>query len=139
MLTIGKASKATGLSTKAIRDYEKARLLQDVHRSLSGYRLYSDEDIATLHFIRRAREVNFSLRQIARLLQLRDDPRRQSREVKALVGAHIQENQRKLSLLQQTQDLLQQWHDDCRGNTSPDCAIIERIEGTTADDDKARL
>lgn len=138
MLTIGKASKATGLSAKTIRDYEKAQLLKGVKRSITSYRLYNDEDIATLKFIRRAREVNFSLRQIARLLQLRSDPKRQSREVKALVGAHIQKIQHKMESLQQVQKILQQWHDDCHGDASPECAIIEKIEQTQANSTTAK-
>ena len=138
MLTIGEASKASGLSAKTIRDYEKARLLREVKRSAAGYRLYRDEDIATLQFIRRAREVNFSLQQIARLLRLRHDPRRESREVKALVSTHLQEIEGKLASLRQVRNTLQQWHDDCRGDASAECAIIENIERGALDDRTSR-
>ena len=88
-MNISEAAKLSGLSAKQIRDYEKLGLLKPAARSLSGYRHYEEKDIERLHFIRHSRDVGFSLQQIEQLIQLQDNPRRNSREVKTLTAQHI--------------------------------------------------
>ena len=90
-MNISQAARATGLSAKQIRDYEKAGLLPPAERAANGYRRYGSGDLARLNFIRHAREVGFSLPQTAELLALNDDSGRSSRAVKALTAAHIAE------------------------------------------------
>ena len=85
-MNISQAAKLTGLSAKQIRDYEKRGLLKAGTRTLSGYRYYEESDLARLRFIRHSRDVGFSLQQIAQLLQLQDNPHRNSREVKQLTA-----------------------------------------------------
>ncbi len=83
-MNISQAAKITGLSTKQIRDYEKNGLLPKTARTYSGYRIYSQEEINRLKFIFNARNVGFSLAQIAELLSLHDNPHRCSRDVKRI-------------------------------------------------------
>lgn len=127
MMTISEIAKRSGLSNKMIRDYEKAGLIAPATRSDSGYRQYSEQDLETLSFIKHARDVDFSLAQIAMLLALKNNPQRTSAQVKQLVGAHIDTLQQKIMRLQSMADTLQSWHSCCRGDDNPDCPIIRQL------------
>lgn len=125
-MNIGTAEKLTGLSCKTIRDYEQAGLIHPA-RKINGYRSYTDADIATLCFIRHAREVDFSLAQIAELLALRDNPHRASVNVKTLVGEHINKLTEKINYLSSMKTTLEHWYNQCDGNESAECAIINGL------------
>ncbi|MCO6505251.1 MAG: MerR family transcriptional regulator [Snodgrassella sp.] len=125
-MNIGAAEKLSGLSSKTIRDYEQAGLIHPM-RQANGYRSYNDEDIATLCFIRHAREVDFSLAQIAELLALRENPHRASIDVKTLVGEHIAKLSEKINYLNSMKKTLQHWYEQCDGNESSECAIINGL------------
>lgn len=84
-------------------------------------------DIERLNFIKHARDVNFSLGQIAQLLQLRDDPNRSNAEVKAVTHAHIAALSEKIAQLQNMKVTLQTWHDNCRGDGSAECSILNGL------------
>ena len=122
-MNISEAAKLVGLSTKQIRDYEKMGLIKPAVRSLSGYRNYGESDLERLHFIRHSRDVGFSLHQIAQLLELQDNPKRSSREVKALTAQHIAMLNQQIEQLQKMVKELQRWHDNCQGNDCPECSI----------------
>ena len=126
-MNIGQASKATGLSIKQIRDYEKAGLLINPSRSEAGYRIYNSNDIARLKFIAKARSVGFSLAQIGELLALQDNPHRKSCEVKSLTGVHIEFLTQKIEELTQMKATLQAWSDACTGDNAPDCPILKGL------------
>lgn len=128
-MNISAASRQTGLSGKTIRDYEQAGLLHPA-RATNGYRHYTGDDIETLLFIRHAREVDFSLAQIATLLALRNNPHRASADVKQLVGRHLTLLSTKIEQLSAMKATLQGWYDHCCGNDSPDCAIINGLNKT---------
>ena len=123
-MNISQAAKLTGLSAKQIRDYEKLGLLKAGTRTLSGYRYYEENDLARLRFIRHSRDVGFSLQQIAQLLQLQDNPNRNSREVKQLTAQHIETLNAQIHALQNMVAELQRWHDNCQGNDCPECSIL---------------
>ena len=123
-MNISQAAKLTGLSAKQIRDYEKLGLLKANSRTLSGYRYYEENDLARLRFIRHSRDVGFSLQQIALLLQLQDNPPRNSREVKQLTAQHIETLNAQIQTLQKMVAELQHWHDNCQGNDCPECSIL---------------
>ena len=123
-MNISQAAKLTGLSAKQIRDYEKLGLLKAGTRTLSGYRYYEENDLARLRFIRPSRDVGFSLQQIAQLLQLQDNPHRNSREVKQLTARHIETLNAQIHALQKMVSELQRWHDNCQGNDCPECSIL---------------
>ena len=123
-MNISQAAKLTGLSVKQIRDYEKRGLLKAGTHTLSGYRYYEENDLARLRFIRHSRDVGFSLQQIAQLLELQDNPHRNSREVKQLTAKHIETLNAQIHALQKMVAELQRWHDNCQGNDCPECSIL---------------
>ena len=123
-MNISQSAKLTCLSAKQIRDYEKRGLLKAGTRTLSGYRYYEENDLARLRFIRHSRDVGFSLQQIAQLLQLQDNPNRNSREVKQLTAQHIETLNAQIQALQKMVAKLQRWHDNCQGNDCPECSIL---------------
>ncbi|UOO83090.1 Cu(I)-responsive transcriptional regulator [Uruburuella testudinis] len=129
-MNISETAKLTGLTSKMIRDYEHIGLISPAQRSQSGYRQYGSQDLDTLRFIKHARDVGFSLAQIQTLLNLKNSPHRTSAEVKQLVGGHLDTLHQKIARLQSMADTLQSWHDCCKGNADPDCAIIDRLSDT---------
>ena len=132
MITIGEAAKRSGVSAKMLRHYESLGLLPAVARTEAGYRLYSDKDVHTLRFIRRARDLGFSIAEITELLALWQDRRRPSRMVKSLAEAHIAELQRKLDDLVAMKATLEKLVHCCHGDDRPDCPILEELAGPGA-------
>lgn len=126
MHTISDISKQVGLSTKQIRDYETQGLITP-NRSSSGYRLYNDTNVATLHFIAHARQVGFSLAQIKELLALQANPHRTRCQVKALTGEHIKELSDKINTLMAMKTKLETWHNACVGDSGQDCEILKAL------------
>ena len=126
-LTVGEVARRTGLTVRTLHHYDALGLVSPSARSEAGYRQYSARDLDTLHFIKHAREVDFSLAQIQTLLELKHNPHRASADVKQLVGEHISALQHKINRLQSMADTLQGWYDCCKGNQEPDCAIIEQL------------
>lgn len=126
--SIKAAAERSGLSANAIRDYEKLGLLRS-KRGENGYRYYNEGHINRLQFIRRARAADFSLAQISELLGQRDDPNRDNRDVKVLIGNHLKEIRSKIKELQQAEATLTQLYMDCLGDGSAYCAIIDGLDG----------
>lgn len=83
-MNIGEASRASGVSTKMIRYYEQIKLITPAHRTESSYRTYGDNEVHTLQFIRRARDLGFSVEQMKTLLALWRDRSRASSDVRAI-------------------------------------------------------
>ncbi len=131
-MNIGQAAGATGVSAKMIRHYESLGLLPPARRTDAGYRLYVERDVNMLRFIRHARDLGFSLEQIRELLDLWQDRRRSSRQVKALAQAHIAELDAKLAELQSMRATLAHLVHCCHGDDRPDCPIIDTLEATGA-------
>ena len=126
-MNIGQAAKHSGLSAKMIRYYESIGLLKPAHRSDSGYRLYSDDDLHTLAFIKRSRDLGFSLEEVGKLLALWQDRQRASSDVKALARQHIDELNQKIVELTSLRDTLQDLVDTCQGDHRPDCPILKGL------------
>ena len=126
-MNIGQASKATGLSIKQIRDYEKVGLLSNTSRSASGYRIYGNDTLDRLKFIAKARGVGFSLAQIGELLALQDNPHRTSAQVKTLTASHIDFLSNKIKELEEMKTVLGAWSDACGGDDNPDCPILKGL------------
>jgi|SRR5690625_194664 len=126
--TIGQISKLTGLSAKMIRDYERHGLLGAVTRSPSGYRLFNDNDLQTLHFISQARKLGFSLTQLQDLLQLWYNKSRSSAEVKKLALQHIQSLEERANTLLAMAATLKELSERCHGDDRPECPILEGLE-----------
>jgi Cu(I)-responsive transcriptional regulator len=126
-MNIGQAAGASGVSAKMIRHYEEIGLVQRPKRSLSNYRSYTDSDVHVLRFVRAARELGFSLKQIGELLGLWHDRRRPSRKVKALVNEHIADLERKIADMQKVKAALEHLGRHCHGDDRPDCPILEDL------------
>ncbi|MBN8510616.1 MAG: Cu(I)-responsive transcriptional regulator [Burkholderiales bacterium] len=127
-MNIGEAAGATGVSAKMIRHYEGIGLLPAASRTDAGYRQYQERDVNMLRFIRHARDLGFSLEQIRELLDLWQNRRRSSRQVKVLAEAHIAQLDAKLAELQTMRATLAHLVQGCHGDDRPDCPIIETLD-----------
>jgi MerR family transcriptional regulator, copper efflux regulator len=136
-MNIGEASEASGVSAKAIRYYEGAGLIAPAGRSEGGYRVYTESDIRVLRFIRRARELGFSIERIRRLLDLWRDKGRASADVKRLALEHVGEIEAKIAELTAMRDAVQELVEACDGDQRPDCPILRDLEGLAASDEFA--
>ncbi len=126
-MNIGAAAKASGLSAKMIRYYESIGLLHAASRSDNGYRHYSPQDLHQLAFIKRARDLGFTLEEVGKLLALWQNRERASADVKALATGHIAELERKISELSSLRDTLNHLVTQCHGDQRPDCPIIQEL------------
>lgn len=127
-MNIGQAARHTGLSAKMIRYYESIDLLPHAGRSESGYRQYDANDLHRLTFIKRARDLGFSLEEVGRLLALWQDIQRASADVKALAEEHIATLSRKITEMSVLRDTLVELAASCQGDNRPDCPILKGIE-----------
>lgn len=132
-MNIGGASKASGVSQRMIRHYEKIGLIPAPPRRESGYRDYGPADVARLGFIANARDLGFPIEEIGRLLSLWSDKERASAEVKALALARADELHRKAEALEAMRRSLLDLAEKCHGNDRPDCPIIERLATSAPD------
>lgn len=126
-MNIGQAAKRTGLSAKMIRYYESIGLLKPASRSDSGYRLYQQDDLHALAFIKRSRDLGFSLEEVAKLLTLWQDRQRASADVKALANEHIADLNRRIDELVSLRDTLSELVAHCQGDDRPDCPILKDL------------
>lgn len=129
-MNIGKAAEASGVSAKMIRYYEQIGLIPPADRRESGYRDYSPSDVHMLRFIRRSRDLGFSVAEIDELLGLWRDKSRQSADVKRIAAAHMAELREKIANLEQIADTLQALIECCSGDERPDCPILADLENT---------
>jgi Cu(I)-responsive transcriptional regulator len=126
-MNIGEAAKVSGVSAKMIRYYEATGLIAKASRSDAGYRHYSEMDVHTLRFIRRARDLGFTMEQIAQLLALWRDRSRRSADVKRLALAHIAVLRHKIAELEAMAATLSHLATHCHGDDRPHCPILANL------------
>jgi Cu(I)-responsive transcriptional regulator len=129
-MQIGQAATTSGVSAKMIRHYEVIGLIPSADRRTSNYRDYNALDVHRLTFIRRARDLGFSMERIRELLKLWSDRNRCSSEVKTIALAHIAEMETKIIHMREMADLLHSLAGACEGNDRPECPIIRSLEGS---------
>lgn len=125
-MNIGEAASATGVSAKMIRHYEEIGLLC-ARRSDNGYRVYGNEDLAILRFIRNARELGFPLAEVGELLELWRNRGRASSDVKRLAMSHVEQLEEKSRALAAMADSLRHLAAHCQGDMRPQCPILEEL------------
>ena len=126
-IAIGAAAQRAGVSARMVRHYETLGLLPRVARTDSGYRQYTEADVHALRFIRRARDLGFSMQEIATLLGLWQDKARASSQVKSIAQAHIDDLNQRIADMQAMQRTLQSLVQCCHGDDRPDCPILEDL------------
>ena len=126
-LDIGRAAQASGASAKMIRHYEAIGLLPRVARTSANYRVYTPNDVHVLRFIRRARDLGFSIEEIRELLGLWRNKSRSSAAVKKIAATHIQDLRAKITELQAMVRTLEHLTKHCHGDERPDCPILEDL------------
>lgn len=126
-MNIGEAAARAGVTPKMVRHYESLGLLPRVQRSESGYRIYAEAEVHTLRFIRRSRDLGFSIAEIAELLELWQDRSRPSASVKRVAQRHVLALERKLEELETMRSTLQHLIHCCHGDDRPDCPILEDL------------
>lgn len=126
-LNIGQAAALAGVSAKMARHYESLGLLSTVRRTDAGYRQYTDREVHTLRFIRRARDLGFSMEEIARLLTLWQNRRRSSADVRRIAQVHLADLDRRMAELAAMQNTLRHLVAGCHGDHRPDCPILDEL------------
>lgn len=126
-MNIGEAAQRSGVSAKMVRHYESLGLLTQVARTESGYRQYGPAEVHTLRFIRRARELGFSMAEIADLLKLWQNRRRASADVKRIAQAHVADLNRRIAEMTSMRRTLETLMHGCQGDGRPECPILDEL------------
>ncbi len=126
-MNIGEAAKASGVNAKLIRHYESIGLIPKASRSDSGYRIYSDVDVNILAFVKRARSLGFSMKEIKKLVSLWRNRSRASRDVKTIAMAHVKEMEQKILELESMVKTLKHLAHHCHGDHRPNCPILDDL------------
>lgn len=126
-MNIGEAAARSGVSAKMIRYYEQSGLITAPRRTMAGYRVYQDADIHALRFIRRARDLGFTVEQISELMELWRDRSRASADVKRIALAHVEVLEAKRREIEEMAKALKHLARNCHGDGRPDCPIIEEL------------
>ena len=126
-MNIGKAAKLSNLTVKTVRYYADIGLVRPLKNNSTGYRDFSEDDLARLQFVAKARKFNFSIQECEELLSLYSDKNRSSKEVKALTLDKISEIDAKLVELKDLRHQLSFLANNCKGNDRPECPILEAL------------
>ena len=126
-MNISQAAKLSGLSVKTVRYYADIKMVVPARNIQSGYRSYSNDDVAKLNFIGKARRFNFSIEECKELLSLYQDKNRSSKEVKKLTLAKIASIDEKLKEFHSLRDELSHLVSCCNGDDRPSCPILDEL------------
>jgi MerR family transcriptional regulator, copper efflux regulator len=129
---IGEAAARSGVSAKMVRHYESLGLLPAVNRTESGYRQYGEREVHTLRFIKRSRDLGFSMAEIAELLKLWQNHRRSSAEVRRIATRHVEDLNARMAEMEAMRRTLETLIHCCHGDSRPDCPILDELEGGAA-------
>jgi MerR family mercuric resistance operon transcriptional regulator len=127
-LAIGTLSRLSGVNIETIRYYERVKMLAPPPRTAGGRRIYGANDLRILVFIRRARELGFSLDEIRALLRLGGPAKASCREVREIAAHHLEDIRRKLSDLKKLERLLARTVARCSGRIAPECPVLDILD-----------
>ena len=127
-LTIGKVSEITLCKIETIRYYEKEKLLPAPSRSAGGHRIYSTQSVDRIVFIRRCRELGFSMLEVRELLSLVDQDHFSCEKVQVLTERHLSDIHAKIKDLRRMQRTLKELSEQCSGLDVPECPIIDALQ-----------
>ena len=126
-ISIGVLSRASAVNIETIRYYEKVGIMPAPARTGGGYRIYDAEHLKRLHFVRRGRELGFSLDELRALLKLVDGHRYTCAQVREQTLSHLAEVRRKIRDLRKIAKVMEDMAAKCSGTQVPDCPIIEAL------------
>ena len=127
LVAIGEAAQRSGVSARMVRHYEGLGLLPAVARTDSGYRQYGDADMHTLRFIKRSRDLGFSMVEIGELVGLWQNRRRASASVKRIAQKHLGELEQRIADMQSMRNTLSHLVHCCHGDARPECPILDDL------------
>ncbi|CAN7613009.1 MerR family transcriptional regulator [Pararhizobium sp. LjRoot238] len=127
-LTIGKLAEAAGVHLETVRYYERIGLMPEPGRTTGGYRSYGDEHVLRLSFIRRARELGFTIEDIKTLLALAEPGHRSCAEVRALTMHHLEVVRARIADLRRLESILTATVDQCSGTATPVCPVLDMLD-----------
>jgi MerR family transcriptional regulator, mercuric resistance operon regulatory protein len=127
-LTIGKLSQLTGVNIETIRYYEKIKVVPAPLRTESGRRVYGPMERRILAFVRRSRELGFSLDEIRALLRLGGPEKASCREVREIAAHHLDDIRAKIGDLRKLERLLAKTVAQCTGTTAPECPVLDILD-----------
>jgi MerR family mercuric resistance operon transcriptional regulator len=127
-LPIGQLSRLSGVNIETIRYYERIKMLPAPPRTASGRRVYDSTHLRTLAFIRRARELGFSLDQIRALIRLGGPEKATCHEVRRIATHHLEDIRAKLGDLKKLERLLANTVAQCSGKVAPDCPVLDILD-----------
>ncbi len=128
-MRISEAARLSGVSARLIRHYESAGLLSAAGRDANGYRIFDERNVHELRFIKRARSLDFPIKQIDDLLDLWRDKKRPSRNVRALAEHHKQAVVLRMEAHRSIIEVLSRLIAACKGDDRPDCPILDELSG----------
>ncbi|OKO92154.1 MerR family transcriptional regulator [Bradyrhizobium sp. NAS80.1] len=127
-LTIGQLSELTGVNIETIRYYEKIKVLPPPSRAANGRRVYGPTERRILAFVRRSRELGFSLDEVRTLLRLGGPEKASCREVREISAHHLNDIRAKIADLRKLEHLLARTVARCTGSTAPDCPVLDILD-----------
>jgi MerR family copper efflux transcriptional regulator len=127
IFNIGQAAQRANVSAKMVRHYESLGLLPRIGRTDSGYRQYTEKEVHTLRFIKRARDLGFSMPDISELLKLWQNKRRSSESVKRIASVHVANLDQRIEELVAMKRTLQHLVNCCHGDDRPECPILDKL------------
>ncbi len=126
-LVIGQLAQQTGVTAKTIRYYEETGLLPTAARAANGYRMYGERAVHLLRFVKRARDLGFTIEEVGSLLALWGDDERASADVKELATRHLEEIEDKIRKLKNLRKTMRTLIDSCHGDERADCPILDDL------------
>lgn len=133
-LTIGRLAATTGVNLETVRYYERIKLMPPPARTPSGHRAYEQAHVRRLAFIRRARELGFSIEQIRALLALSAPSRASCAEVREIARAHLDEVRAKRGDLAKLEHILAETVAGCSGDAAPSCPVLDILKMPDAEE-----